>query len=540
MIGTHPRSAYRSLLALALTLAPLARALADPVTNVFTYQGELKTGGSPANGAYDMRFRLYDAATIGNQISGMEVHDGVSNPVIPVVDGLFAVKLDFGSVFNGTALWLEIDVRPDGPTAYTTLQPRQPLCATPYASYALASASAVNADTLDGQHGSFYQNAANLTGGFLPSGRLSGTYGLVVTLSNTANNITGTFTGNGAGLNSLNASNIASGTLGADRLPTGGNWNLTSNLTFDGALLTLDQSFGRVGIGTTSPNAALHIQSLTNITPANYNSRLAPVAIGDGDGTGDALLIDGDQIESAGDGSLSIHRESGGDVLFCTGGGSVAIGNPTPVVGKLHVANNSLSEPALNVFNDNGPAAVISGSAGTSLTVAGFTGTCIDVNSSGGTSDVGINVGMNGSGTALILRRNTSGTADLASFRTGTAGAPVVRARIDANGKGVFTGGVEFADGSVQTTAVPEIIAHSQSIDPPSLVPGANSTISVTIAGAALGDVVVVNPGSSLGLSYTIAWARVDAADSVLVGVNNTGTTTTNPGSSTWRFRIIK
>ena len=34
----------------------------------FTYQGRLSDGGLPANGAYDLRFALFDAASDGNQI----------------------------------------------------------------------------------------------------------------------------------------------------------------------------------------------------------------------------------------------------------------------------------------------------------------------------------------------------------------------------------------------------------------------------------------------------------------------------------------
>jgi hypothetical protein len=47
--------------------------------------------------------------------------------------------LDFGAVFNDTAYWLEIGVRPGASSgAYTDLTPRQPITAAPYALYAQA------------------------------------------------------------------------------------------------------------------------------------------------------------------------------------------------------------------------------------------------------------------------------------------------------------------------------------------------------------------------------------------------------------------
>ena len=36
-------------------------ALGQPLTTAFTFQGELASGGAPANGVFDVRFRLYDA-----------------------------------------------------------------------------------------------------------------------------------------------------------------------------------------------------------------------------------------------------------------------------------------------------------------------------------------------------------------------------------------------------------------------------------------------------------------------------------------------
>lgn len=90
------------------------------VSTAFTYQGRLTDGGNPANGTYDFQFKLFNAATGGTQVgSTVTAHD------VNVTNGLFTVQLNFGNVFDGTALWLEIGVRPgDSTGSYTILSPR--------------------------------------------------------------------------------------------------------------------------------------------------------------------------------------------------------------------------------------------------------------------------------------------------------------------------------------------------------------------------------------------------------------------------------
>ena len=111
-----------------------ARPLADALGTGFTYQGKLTDGGAPANGTYDFQFSLYNALS-----SGVQVGSTLSMPGVTVTKGLFTVQLDFGNVFDGTALFLQVAVRPGGSSgAYTPLTPLQPLSATPYAQYALA------------------------------------------------------------------------------------------------------------------------------------------------------------------------------------------------------------------------------------------------------------------------------------------------------------------------------------------------------------------------------------------------------------------
>ncbi len=141
-----------------ISWAAHAAAAASGVNTSFTYQGQLNDGGNLANGAYDFEFALYDALT-----GGIQVGSTVTLNDVAVSNGLFTVELDFGSVFDGTALWLQIGVRPGNSSgAYTPLDPRQALTATPYATYASSApwsglagipsgfADGVDADTLSG------------------------------------------------------------------------------------------------------------------------------------------------------------------------------------------------------------------------------------------------------------------------------------------------------------------------------------------------------------------------------------------------------
>ena len=94
----------------------------------FNYQGRLASEGEPFNGTVDLTFRLYDAATEGNQVGSELLFEELD-----ITDGLLNVELDFGpDIFLGSERWLEIDV--DG----ITLEPRQRVNAAPYALFALA------------------------------------------------------------------------------------------------------------------------------------------------------------------------------------------------------------------------------------------------------------------------------------------------------------------------------------------------------------------------------------------------------------------
>ena len=101
------------VLVVLVLMPPNGAGAADMGTEV-TYQGNLTDGGGPITGQVDMKFTLFDAATLGNQVGTTAIFDGQGGNGSPVdvADGLLTVSPDFGSnVFDGTALWIEIEVR---------------------------------------------------------------------------------------------------------------------------------------------------------------------------------------------------------------------------------------------------------------------------------------------------------------------------------------------------------------------------------------------------------------------------------------------
>jgi hypothetical protein len=182
----------RVLCALLLSVSPFS---CFALPTVFTYQGNLQSNGVPSTGVYDFTFALYDSSTVGSQIGA-----NFTNSAVGVTNGLFNASLDFGaSAFNGQPRWLEISVRKDTNAAYTTLTPRQALNATPYALSAAALSAPLSSDLLPG-------NASRLDAIQVFSG--TNIFAGPVTLTNSANAISGVFSGDATGLTNISSSVI--------------------------------------------------------------------------------------------------------------------------------------------------------------------------------------------------------------------------------------------------------------------------------------------------------------------------------------------
>lgn len=168
----------------------------------FTYQGQLTDNGSPANGTYDFSFLLYDALTGGTQVGA-----SIVVPDVSVSEGLFTAQLDFQNVFDGQAIWLEIYVRPgDSTGTYTTLSPRQPLTAAPYA-LGLRPGATIAGDVSSGE------GVLNLSS--------NGGYGLLVESASSAGVFVQSAGGSGVSIISSGSYGLYVGTAGIDGVYVG-------------------------------------------------------------------------------------------------------------------------------------------------------------------------------------------------------------------------------------------------------------------------------------------------------------------------------
>lgn len=383
----------------ALAIAVSALMLAQPATaSVFTYQGQLAESGSPVAGPVDLAFRLYDGAAGGMQIGPEVAFDNFDN----FADGgEFTVALDFGSgAFPGEDRWLEIWVNG------TPLSPRQPVRPSPYAIHAqivsdgalpVPYASMVNFSSAGNDfNGSFSGsgaglaslNASNLSTGIVGGDRLAGTYVNALTLPNAGNS----FTGDGGGLMNIDWDSLVNVPAGfADGVDDTSNvWSMNGDDVYYDA--------GNVGIGTSSPNAmltvgsgdgaALHVgqQPQLNLMKDTVDNKFRIQLTGTGYGGYD----------------LQIGRDNGAhDIVFS---GDVGIGTDNPTY-PLHAVADSNADFAVFGEHSNvgaGLAGLASSSSGLAVGVLGVS------RSTGGSGVEGVATAKSGVTCGVCARSDSS------------------------------------------------------------------------------------------------------------------------------------
>lgn len=299
----------------------------DAQTPAFVYQGQLSSNSVPANGVFDLRFRLVDVNT--NTISGP-----VTNAPVGVTNGLFSTTLNFGSLpFTGADRWLELGVRNYGNTnAYTVLGPLQPITSVPYAIRSLTALNASNLTTVL-PIANLPTNVTLLTSNQVFSG--SNVFNGVVTATNGSNNISGifagAFSGNGSGLTNLSAATLT-GTINDARLSTNVVLQNDTSVNFAGSVTATN--FIGAGHGLTNvPGAffwvtstATNVQSFPNVGYICLNeTNPVIVTLPSSPGVGDTFKVAG--------------IGAGGWIIAQNAGQSIPSGNLSGSVGLVWRTN---------------------------------------------------------------------------------------------------------------------------------------------------------------------------------------------------------
>jgi hypothetical protein len=274
------------------------------IPGMLNYQGRITVSNTNFNGTGQFKFALVNSGATQTYWS-----NGVNAVSLTVTKGLYSVLLGDTTLANmATAIqptvFTNSDVRlrvwfNDGVNGLQQLTPDQRLAASGYA------LMASNADQLEGQHGSFYQNATNLNAGTLPDARLSTN----IALRNTANTFatTNLFNGPiGIGTTAPNRPLTIGGTGASSEWislqdtndvtrwhlnGTQGGLNVSQTLIRDGVLFL--STNGYVGIGKQNPSTALDVTgtvtatafsgngaALTNVVPADGSVTAAKIAMG--------------------------------------------------------------------------------------------------------------------------------------------------------------------------------------------------------------------------------------------------------------------
>jgi hypothetical protein len=380
-------------------------------TTAFTYQGKLTEAGNPANGTYDLQFKLFDALAGGSQVGTTLVREDV-----PVANGVFTTSLDFGAAaFPGADRWLEISVRPGVSTGvFTALSPLQPLTATPYAVQSLNAANAANA--INATNATTAANfsgalAGDVTGtqGATTVARLRGqtvastapTAGQVLKYNGTTNqwepaadsNSGGTLTGltagtglSGGGTSGNVALNLANGGVGTAQLADNNVTDAKIN-SVTGSKVT-----GAVANATNAVNAtnAANATNATNATTAvNFSGALG------GDVTGNQSATTVEKLRNvslpapvvADNGKVLKYKNNGIDpVTFEWATDNTSAGGVTNVTASAPLASSGGATPNVSL---TGLVPLANGGTGANLAATGGAGQYLKQTAAGGAVAVG-------------------------------------------------------------------------------------------------------------------------------------------------------
>jgi hypothetical protein len=316
-----------------------------------TYQGQLLNSGSPANGTYNMIFKLFNNSTgAGTPAATVPVNS------VLVSDGLFTVPIPFDpSLFTaGAAYWLQIQVEPSG-GSFSTLSPVQPLTTVPYA---------------------LFTETSGALSGTLPATQLSGT---ILPAQLPATVLTENESGTLANLTLNGALDLPATQVSPDIIYSGpgfllyadNNGNFFSGQQAGASTTNTSSGMNNTGGGVSalanntggSGNTAYGFNSLFNNTNGSYNTAIGTVAL---------------RSNFSGSNNIALGNQSGLNIT--TGSANIDIGNPGAIndnnvirIGTQGTETNTFVAGIYNVPISGGLPVVVnsSGQLGSSSIIQG-------------------------------------------------------------------------------------------------------------------------------------------------------------------------
>ena len=461
---------HHTLLALALLstfttfyVAQLSTVFAQGTA--FTYQGWLNDGVGPATGLYDFRFDVYNDANAGGiQSTPVLVTLGVTN-------GLFTTTLNFGgNVFNGSARWLEINVRTNGAVDYATLAPRQPITATPYAVMA-ASASNLLGTVLVAQIAAavITNNAAGLTLGGAFTGSLSGN----ADTATTAGSFTGSLSGDVTGTQSATVVSAVGGQSAASVASGASAANAATSAATPGRIVMRDAtaSFSATNLALngslTLPAAATVYAGGATILRADNHANFFS-----GQGAGNLTTT---ALNNTAVGSAALDAVTGGN--HNTAVGVNALQNDT--TGGANMASGGAALQNNLGGNNNtatGDSALNLNTNGNFNTAAGYGALFSNVSGSYNIG-LGYEAGMNVIGSSNIDIGNQGFSSDTNLIRIGAGQTQTyIAGNINGNGGGLTNLNAVQLTGTISAAQLPGVVVTN------------NNATSVTLSGSFTGN----------------------------------------------------
>jgi hypothetical protein len=357
-----------ALIGLSLGFSTTAEGGVTPAGTAFTYQGQLREGGSPIDGFVDVQFKLFNDAVLGGQIGAT-----VTQLNVDVDNGLLTVDIDFGpTAFEGSQRWLEIAVRsPAGAGSYVTLNPRQAVTAAPYSLRSLAPwATGVAPFNND-----IFFNTGNVGIGTdepavdLELSKPNATLRITSTAANGTSQLElkGDVPG-GLGANVLGSVRFLdeANAVRAEMYSSVGLFANAFNFAVDGTIQMALTDTGNLGVGTSLPVAKLQLAGGTDSEPGTGGF----LVIGDLNSTN--ISFDNNEIMARNNGvvaELFLNNDGGDVTILPNQGGTVGIGTPATSAAQLTVFNslfvNGGAEPRLDI----GPNGFILMDTGADITI---------------------------------------------------------------------------------------------------------------------------------------------------------------------------